>query len=109
MLAMTVGLIRAEAAGDLRTLTATGANRRVRRTLTAATAGGLGLLGAVLGTAAAYLAAICFYRGNLSTTVSHVPVADLIAVLAGLPLVAAVGGWLLAGREPRTIAQKPLD
>src|SRR5207248_3982422 len=50
VLAMTVGLVRGEAAGDLRTLTATGAHRRIRRTLTAATAGGLGLLGAVLGT-----------------------------------------------------------
>jgi len=43
VLAMTVGLVRGEAAGDLRTLTATGAHRRIRRTLTAATAGGLGL------------------------------------------------------------------
>lgn len=109
VLAMTVGLIRGEAAGDLRTLTATGASRRVRRTLTAATAGGLGLLGAVLGTAVAYLAAVCYYRSSLSTTVSHVPVADLIAVLVGLPLVATLGGWLLAGREPHTIDRRPLD
>jgi putative ABC transport system permease protein len=109
VLAMTVGLIRGEAAGDLRTLTATGANRRIRRTLTGATAGGLGLLGAVLGTAVAYAAATAYYRSSLSRTVSHVPVADLIAILVGLPLVAALGGWLLAGREPRAIARKPLD
>jgi hypothetical protein len=38
VLAMTVGLIRSETAGDLRTLTATGAGRRTRRTLTGATA-----------------------------------------------------------------------
>src|SRR5215207_7009959 len=44
ILAMTVGLIRSETAGDLRTLTAAGATSRVRRTLTAATAGGLALL-----------------------------------------------------------------
>jgi putative ABC transport system permease protein len=109
VLAMTVGLIRSEATGDLRTLTATGASRRIRRTLAAATAGGLGLLGAVLGTAVAYLAAICFYRSSLSTTVRHVPVYDLIAVVIGLPLVATVGGWLFAGREPPAIARKPLD
>jgi putative ABC transport system permease protein len=109
VLAMTVGLIRGESAGDLRTLTATGAHRRIRRTLVAATAGALGLLGAVLGTGVAYLAAICFYRSSLSTTVSHVPVADLVAILVGLPLVATVGGWLLAGREPRSLARKPLD
>jgi putative ABC transport system permease protein len=109
VLAMTVGLIRAESAGELRTLTATGANRRIRRTLTGATAGGLGLLGAVLGTAVAYVAAICYYRHSLSTTVSHVPVDSLVAVVVGLPLVAAFGGWVLAGREPRAIAHKPLD
>ncbi len=46
VLAMTVGLIRSESAGDLRALTATGASSRTRRTLTAATAGALALLGA---------------------------------------------------------------
>jgi putative ABC transport system permease protein len=109
VLAMTVGLIRGEAAGDLRTLTATGANRRIRRTLASATAGGLGILGAVLGTGVAYIAAVCYYRSQLSTTVSHVPVGDVIAVLVGVPLAGAIGGWLIAGREPRAIARKPLD
>jgi putative ABC transport system permease protein len=109
VLVMTVGLIRGEAAGELRTLTATGASRRIRRTLTGATAGALGLLGAVLGTVVAYVAAICYYRSSLSLTVSHVPVGDLIAILVGLPLVATLGGWLLAGREPHAIARKPLD
>jgi putative ABC transport system permease protein len=47
ILAMTVGLIRSESAGDLRTLTATGATPSIRRTLTAATAGTLALLGAL--------------------------------------------------------------
>jgi putative ABC transport system permease protein len=36
-------------------------------------------------------------------------VLDLLAVLAGLPLVAAVGGWLLAGRPPQAIARQPLE
>ena len=109
VLAMTVGLVRGEAARDLRTLTATGASSRVRRALTSATAGGLGLLGAALGTGVAYVAALAYYRHSLDTTVSHVPVADLVAVLAGLPLAATLGGWLFAGREPRAIARKPLD
>ena len=51
ILAMSVGLIRSETASDLRTLTATGASGWTRRTLTAVTAGALGLTGAVLGTA----------------------------------------------------------
>ena len=54
ILALTVGLIRSESAGDLRTLTATGADSRIRRTLTATTAGALALLGALLGVAGAY-------------------------------------------------------
>ena len=39
VLAMTVGLIRAEAAGDVRMLTATGATSTIRRAVTASTAG----------------------------------------------------------------------
>jgi len=42
VLAMTVGLIRSETVGDLRTLTANGANSTTRRSITAATAGALG-------------------------------------------------------------------
>jgi putative ABC transport system permease protein len=53
VLAVSVGLIRSETSGDLRTLAASGASARTRRAITAATAGALGLLGAVLGTATA--------------------------------------------------------
>jgi putative ABC transport system permease protein len=109
VLAMTVGLIRSETAGELRTLTATGASGWTRRTLTSATAGALALLGALLGTAVAYLAAIAWYRSSLASTVRHVPVLDLAVILAGLPLAATVGGWLFAGREPPTIARQPLE
>ena len=62
---MTVGLIRSESAGDLRTLTATGATGRIRRTLTASTAGALALLGALLGVAGAYLALAAMYHDDL--------------------------------------------
>src|SRR5262249_57142573 len=55
-LAMTVGLIRGESAGDLRTLTAAGATPRIRRTLTATTAGALALPRALVGAARAYVA-----------------------------------------------------
>ena len=65
ILAMTVGLIRSEAAGDLRTLTATGATGTTRRTLTAATGGALALLGVLLGAAGAYLALLAGYHDDL--------------------------------------------
>ena len=99
VLAMTVGLIRSETAGDLRTLTATGASSTTRRTLTGATAGALALLGALLGTAGAYAALLAWHRSNLHP-LTHVPVANLVIILVGLPLIATAAGWLLAGREP---------
>jgi len=38
-----------------------------------------------------------------------VPLDDVLILLIGLPLIAAAGGWLLAGREPEVIARQPLD
>lgn len=113
ILAMSVGLIRSETAGDLRTLAATGASGRTRRTLTAATAGGLGFLGALLGTAAGYLGVIGFLRDNsLNGGVSalgNVPVANLLVILVGMPLAATAVGWLLAGRQPPAMAHQPIE
>jgi len=108
VLAMTVGLIRSETSGDVRTLAATGASSKTRRALTGATAGALALLGAVVGTAGAYAALLAWYRSDLSV-LGRVPVADLIAILVGLPVIAGAGGWLLAGREPKDIARRPLE
>ena len=100
---MTVGLIRSESAGDLRTLTATGATSRIRRTLTAATAGGLALLGALLGVAGAYLMLAATYFDKLDY-LGRIPVLYLVLMVVGIPLAAAAAGWLLAGREPPAIA-----
>jgi putative ABC transport system permease protein len=109
VLVMSVGLVRSETAGELRTLTAAGASSRVRRTITGATAGAIGLLGAVLGTAVAAIAGVAWARSSLSTTFGNIPAVDLIVILAGLPAVAAAGGWLLAGRQPPAIARQPLE
>jgi putative ABC transport system permease protein len=37
------------------------------------------------------------------------PLADVLILLAGLPLAAAAGGWLLVGREPPVIARQPIE
>lgn len=108
VLAMTVGLIRSETAGDLRTLTATGASGRTRRAITGATAGALGLLAGLLGTVVAYLVTSAFYRVHIASVVTQVPLLDLALVLIGLPVVAAAGGWAFAGREPPAIARQPI-
>ena len=109
VLAMSVGLIRSETAPDMRTLTATGASATTRRTITAATAAALGLLGAVLGVAGAVIACLAWAHSNLSAMFGDVPLEDVLLLLIGLPLIAAVGGWLLAGREPQVISRQPLD
>ncbi|HEY1618395.1 MAG TPA: ABC transporter permease [Streptosporangiaceae bacterium] len=108
VLALTVGLIRAEAAGDVRTLTAIGATSSTRRTLTATTAGTLALLGALLGSGAAYLALAAGHRSDISV-LSQVPVLDLAVTIVGVPAGAALAGWILAGRRPPSVARQPLD
>jgi putative ABC transport system permease protein len=108
VLGMTVGLIRSESTGDLRTLAATGASSTTRRTITGATSGALALLGTLLGTAGAYAALLVWYRSDLSP-LGRVPVFNLVVILAGLPLLAAGGGWLLAGREPAAMTRQPLE
>jgi putative ABC transport system permease protein len=109
VLAMSVGLIRSETARDLRTLTATGASATTRRTITAATAAALGLLGAILGMAGAVIACLAWAHSNLSAMFGDVPLTDVLILLVGLPVTAAVGGWLLAGREPPLIARQPIE
>ena len=108
VLAMTVGLIRTEAAGDLRTLTATGATSTTRRTLTATTAGVLALLGALTGAAGAYLALAAAHRSDLAT-LGHVPVLYLTITIFGVPAAAALAGWIVAGRQPPVIARRVLE
>jgi putative ABC transport system permease protein len=108
VLAMTVGLIRTEAAGDLRTLTAAGATRTTRRTLTATTAGALALLGAATGAAGAYLALAAAHRSDLAA-LGHVPALYLTITILGVPAAAAVTGWIVAGRQPPAIARRVLE
>ncbi len=112
ILAMSLGLIRSETASDLRTLAATGAGGLTRRNITAATAGALALLGAVLGTVAAYVAAIAYASDNRNdglSELSNVPTENLLIILIGMPVVAVVVGWLLAGREPSALGRQPIE
>jgi putative ABC transport system permease protein len=112
ILGMSVGLVRSEAARDLRTLTATGAAPATRRTITAATAGALAFTGAVTGIAGGYLAAIGFFRSNQLdglSSLSSIPLTNLLVILVGMPLAAMVIGWLAADREPAGISRQPLE
>ena len=108
ILAMTIGLVRSEAGRDLRILTATGATRRTRRTLTAATAGGLAVLGALLGIAGAYLGLTAGFARNLGA-LTPIPVVHLSVIAVGLPLAATLAGWLVSGRTAGNIARQPME
>jgi putative ABC transport system permease protein len=108
ILAMTVGLIRGESAGDLRTLTAAGATPGIRRILTATTAGALALLGAILAVAGAYVVLLALYHDDVGY-LSDVPVLYLALAVLGVPLAAAAAGWLVAGREPPQIARPVIN
>jgi putative ABC transport system permease protein len=112
ILAMTIGLLRSETARDLRTLSATGASSLTRRELTSATAFALALGGAVLGTVAAYVAAIGYAWANPLdglSELSNVPTTNLLIILVGMPVIAGAGALLLAGREPSAVAHQPLE
>ena len=107
VLAMTVGLIRAETARDLRTLTATGATSSTRRTVTGATAAALGFLGALVGTAGAYTVLLALNYNDIGALLP-VPVVYLLVIIVGLPLLAGVAGWLLARGEPSGISRRAI-
>jgi len=112
ILGLSVGLVRSEARRDLRTLAATGASGATRRAITAATAGALGLTGAVVGIVGGYVAALGFFRSNSLDTLSSlssIPVTNLLVILVGMPLAATVLGWLLAGRDPSGQSRQPLE
>ena len=38
-----------------------------------------------------------------------VPLTDVLILLLGLPLIAAAGGWLFAGRKPPLVARQPIE
>jgi putative ABC transport system permease protein len=109
VLAMSVALIRSETAPDLRTLTATGASGATRRTITAATAAALGLLGAILGTAGAVIAGMAWTHSGPAATAGGVSPGDFLILLTGLPLIAAIGSWLFAGHEPPAVTRQPIE
>jgi hypothetical protein len=61
---------------------------------------------------AAYAAAIGYSWDNQLDGLSEltsVPITSLLLILVGMPLAAAVAGWLLAGREPDAIAHQPTE
>ena len=46
---------------------------------------------------------------NRLAPLGNIPVANLLVILIGIPLVAVAAGWLVAGREPPIIARQPIE
>jgi putative ABC transport system permease protein len=113
VLGMSVGLVRAETASDLRTLAATGASSYTRRALTAVTAGALGFLGALLGVLGGYIGMIGWLRSNSLNggiaALGNVPAGELLLLLVAMPAFAAAVGWALAGREPAAMSRQAIE
>ncbi len=63
----------------------------------------------MLGSAVAFAAVAAWAPGSLAGTLAHVPWVDVLLILAGLPVLAAVVGWLFAGRQPPVISRQPLE
>lgn len=103
IIALTVGLLRSEAAGDVATLTATGATSGIRRAITASTAAALAALAVLIATTAVY-AALSAADGDLPA----VPTVDLAVIVLGAPLVAGLAGYAAAGREPIALGRQAI-
>jgi putative ABC transport system permease protein len=89
-------------------LTATGATSGIRRTLTAATAGALALLGALLGVAGAYVLLVATYYDDLGY-LSHVPFLLPRPRSRRRAAGGRCGRVALAGREPPAIARPVIE
>jgi len=66
----------------------------------------------VLGTVVAYVGVLAYASDNQLdglSELSSVPIANLAIIIVGMPLLAALVGWLLAGREPPAIARQPIE
>lgn len=104
ILALTVGLLRSEAAYDMQTLTAAGATSWIRRSISAGTAVGLAAPGVVIATISSY-AAIAAASRDLPA----VPITNLAAIALGVPVVASVAAWIAAGSEPSTLTRHAIE
>jgi putative ABC transport system permease protein len=67
-------------------------------------------VGAALGAQHGWLRANSLNGGNGGlSSLGNVPVANLLVIVLGLPLMAAAAGWLLAGRQPPDMSYQPIE
>jgi hypothetical protein len=47
-------------------------------------------------------------NGGISA-LTDVPLRDLSLILFGMPIIAAIVGWLLASRQPAVLGRQPIE
>jgi putative ABC transport system permease protein len=99
---IATGLAQADARPDHATLAAVGADPRMRRSLAAMQALAIAGIGTVLGVAAGLVPALALV-GATPALEPVLPWAQLLALLAGVPLLAAAAAWLC------TRSRMPMD
>jgi putative ABC transport system permease protein len=65
-------------------------------------------MGALLGVGGAYLAFLAFHLEDPGALLP-VPVAHVALLVLGVPALAAGAGWVLAGKQPDSIARHPIE
>jgi putative ABC transport system permease protein len=104
--AVAIGLARADGRQDDATLAAVGATRMLRRTISFWQAIIIVGIGAVAGTAFGLLMSYAFSIVDASGSVLFVPPwLEIGALVIGMPLLIAIGSWLVASR-PSTLARR---
>jgi cytochrome bd-type quinol oxidase subunit 1 len=66
----------------------------------------------VIGIVGGYIAVIGYTSKNSLdglSSLGNVPVTHILIILVGMPLVAAVVGWVFSGRQPRSISLQPME
>ena len=107
IIAAMIGLLRVDSAGDDRTLAAVGAASSVRRSIVASSTAFLAFGGALLGLPAGYLGLLAVMSDRRSGYPLVFPIAELSALLIGLPLAATAVAFMLVRSEPRHLAAVP--
>jgi putative ABC transport system permease protein len=66
-----------------------------------------------MGTATAYVGLAGWFRSNALngglSALANAPWRNLFIIVIAMPVAAGAIGWLLAGREPRGVATRPME
>jgi putative ABC transport system permease protein len=108
IMAVVVTLVRSESAAELRSLAAVGGSGRTRRSISAASAGLLALMGSVLALPGGYRAVVALEAEPNADYPFVVPWVSLGMLVVAVPVLAMGGAWLAGGREPETLLRTPL-